>query len=367
MTNATFPRLAALTHLTRLSMADSSSVDQQGLQHISALTRLQHLDIRRCSGLGDAALPCLAPLAGLTHLLLNQCGITGATLSALQPLSRLEVLYLQGNRSGLDITGLAHLTSLQYINMCNASVAGGNLQPLTGLTRLTELLVHSGSVTAASSALLHLPQLARLYVGNIDVQGHDPSRLPALTRLQMGASPGLVALLPLPELRWLQVYGFRGNVPAAPGSALVSAIARQTKLTRLEVSPDLPGESWQLILGQLRGLRSLEIGGGGLLGLDTFTAISQLPHLEALVLKSVRAPCWELAVLHRCPALRVLSMQFCSDVTTDFAATMVCRPGMEFVGFPMCARVDLEALYTLGFTVGVKVEGFNVDEHGDPV
>ena len=362
MTNATFPRLAALTHLTRLSMADSSSVDQQGLQHISALTRLQHLDIRRCSGLGDAALPCLAPLAGLTHLLLNQCGITGATLSALQPLSRLEVLYLQGNRSGLDITGLAHLTSLQYINMCNASVAGGNLQPLTGLTRLTELLVPSGHITAASSALLRLPQLARLYLDDIGVQGHDPSRLPALTRLQMSASPGLAALLPLPGLRWLRAGICMAGVQASGASALASAVAKQTGLTRLDVSPRLPEQDWRLILGELRGLRSLRIHGAQLLGLDAFEAISELPELEALVLESVEAPTWQLGMLQQCPALTVLGLHDCDLVTTEFASTMVCRPGMEFVGFPMCELVDGAAVFEMGERCGVDVEAIDYGE-----
>jgi hypothetical protein len=238
---------------------------------------------------------------------------------------------------------------------------------MAGLTALTELLVSVGDITAASIAILRFPGLAKLDVGRVEVQARDAARLTALTRLTLKSdSPGLHHLLPLPHLVELEVSGTE-RAGAASSARLVAAIARQPGLTRLAVDPRLLDEEWLEVPGEQQELRELRIGSAGACGADVYAAISELPSLQALTLQCVSSPGWQLAVLQQCPQLTALVLRFCDysgEMTTGVLASMVCMPGMEFVGCHMCPGVDEGVLYALGCRMGVTVDAFHVNLAG---
>jgi Leucine-rich repeat (LRR) protein len=130
MTDALLERIAAVDHLTALSLDGSSDLTDDGLQHLARLPRLRYLN-------------------------LGGCAITDRGLEVLRQLPNLEWLNLGWTR--ITDEGVRHLEgcdNLTTVNLSGTLCGDGGIRALAGKRQLTDF--RSGNtVSNAGLALLH--------------------------------------------------------------------------------------------------------------------------------------------------------------------------------------------------------------------
>ena len=116
MTDDVLARVAALDHVTSLSLGGSGQLTDEGLHHLAGMPHLERLDLSAYPGgrLTDRGLEVLRHLPNLRHFEMTwQSGITDRGAENLRFCDRLEVVNLMGSPTGdgaiRAITGKPHL------------------------------------------------------------------------------------------------------------------------------------------------------------------------------------------------------------------------------------------------------------------
>ena len=116
MTDDVLARVAALDHVTSLSLGGSGQLTDEGLHHLARMTQLERLDLSAYPGgrLTDRGLEVLRHLPNLRHFEMTwQSGITDKGAENLRFCDRLEVVNLMGSPTGdgaiRALTGKPHL------------------------------------------------------------------------------------------------------------------------------------------------------------------------------------------------------------------------------------------------------------------
>ncbi|HEY7156729.1 MAG TPA: hypothetical protein VH575_22360 [Gemmataceae bacterium] len=144
--------LAALSGLTKLRVLvlDKNLIDDAGVTYLRELKGLKelYLEQTRVTGPGLAS---LKELTGLTLLSLNETTtITDDGLEGLQDVSSLEILSLRGTPvRGPGLKALYGLKKLHTLNLGNTPVSDVELPKLTGLRALTRLVLEGAEVSDA--------------------------------------------------------------------------------------------------------------------------------------------------------------------------------------------------------------------------
>jgi hypothetical protein len=103
MTDDVLARVAALDHVTSLSLGGSRQLTDDGLRHLAQMPQLERLDLSEYPGgrLTDRGLEVLRHLPNLRHFEMTwQSGITDAGVENLRFCDRLEVVNLMGSPTG---------------------------------------------------------------------------------------------------------------------------------------------------------------------------------------------------------------------------------------------------------------------------
>ena len=161
LVKADFARLAKLTHLERLSLADAqfANSDLAPLSHMESLT---HLELQG-TPVSDEGAALVAKLPNLQALNLNQTRISGLALDTLQSIHSLVDLSLAGTRVGdKDLRHMAEMPQLALINLADTDVSGPGLQHLRKLTNIKELDL--SGLPMRDKALRHIGGLESLQV-----------------------------------------------------------------------------------------------------------------------------------------------------------------------------------------------------------
>ena len=116
MTDDVLARVAALDHVTSLSLGGSGQLTDEGLHHLAGMPQLERLDLSAYPGgrLTDRGLEVLRHLPNLRHFEMTwQSGITDKGAENLRFCDRLEVVNLMGSPTGdgaiRALTGKPHL------------------------------------------------------------------------------------------------------------------------------------------------------------------------------------------------------------------------------------------------------------------
>ena len=116
MTDDVLARVAALDHVTSLSLGGSGQLTDEGLHHLARMPQLERLDLSAYPGgrLTDRGLDVLRHLPNLRHFEMTwQSGITDKGAENLRFCDRLEVVNLMGSPTGdgaiRALTGKPHL------------------------------------------------------------------------------------------------------------------------------------------------------------------------------------------------------------------------------------------------------------------
>ena len=116
MTDDVLARVAALDHVTSLSLGGSGQLTDEGLRHLARMPQLDRLDLSAYPGgrLTDRGLEVLRQLPNLRHFEMTwQSGITDRGAENLRFCDRLEVVNLMGSPTGdgaiRALTGKPHL------------------------------------------------------------------------------------------------------------------------------------------------------------------------------------------------------------------------------------------------------------------
>jgi hypothetical protein len=325
-----------------------------------ALGSLQRLQVLRCDScaLDDRALGALAQLQQLTSLTLAWGSLRGEGLGALAGLLRLQELDLGDCRRLCSLRGLELLGPLRQLQLpWFGETPPGELAAAVGaLARLTKLSVGA----CPGRALLLLPELAELHALDVEISAGPlpPGSCSQLTRLELHeVSAQADQLLPLPALRHLLLDG-------EAGAGLLAGLARQTGLTRLEAHNlcCLAPCALARTLAPLRQLRSLSVSLQGEPAQPAFEAIAGLQHLELLHLDQAAAggASWQLALLHRCAALRELKLSFAvGPLSAGLLAGLLAKQGMRRLRLENCEGEGVEAeaqMRALAALCGVALE-----------
>ena len=103
MTDDVLARVAALDHVTSLSLGGSRQLTDEGLHHLARMPQLERLDLSEYPGgrLTDRGLEVLRHLPNLRHFEMTwQSGITDKGVENLRFCERLEVVNLMGSPTG---------------------------------------------------------------------------------------------------------------------------------------------------------------------------------------------------------------------------------------------------------------------------
>ena len=103
MTDDVLARIAALDHVTSLSLGGSRQLTDDGLRHLARMPQLERLDLSEYPGgrLTDRGLEVLRHLPNLRHFEMTwQSGITDKGVENLRFCDRLEVVNLMGSPTG---------------------------------------------------------------------------------------------------------------------------------------------------------------------------------------------------------------------------------------------------------------------------
>ncbi len=186
------PKIALLTSLTGLSLADTAVVDLAPLANLASLQELQ---------LSQTGVTDLAPIAGLTSLQTIELDHTGVTdLAPLAGLTALETLWL-ADTAVADLTPLSGHSALQLLQLAGSRV--DDLTPIAGISNIYALSIDGTAVTDLAP-IADLSKLQVLFLSNTTVS--DLSPLAGLTDLETlwFAKTRVADLTPLAGLTALQ-------------------------------------------------------------------------------------------------------------------------------------------------------------------
>ena len=230
MNKGDFERLAKLSHLESLSLADTrfADADMVALETLTSLTRLDLHD----TPVGDAGVAPLKNLPKLESLELSRTHVTGKALDTLRSVKTLTELSLEGTQvtdsdlrhlmpqllalnlaatrvkgpglqfvkrlkglirldlGGLPMqsNGISHLkgmSSVQYLRLSASRVSDADLALLSGMTSLRELQLRSTSVSGGGlKNLTWMAELERLDLQNTIVADDGLKALRKVTSLK---------------------------------------------------------------------------------------------------------------------------------------------------------------------------------------
>ena len=236
-----FAALAGSTSLEFVQLRYSPNLTDAGAARLAAgLPRLHRLQLN--TGLSSVAttLPFLHRHHPNLQLLgLDRSGVTDEDLRAVEAMTGLEVLEVQGCKQVTD-AGLAHLRPLIHLRSLHAQGTGvtdEGLKHLAGLTQLALLSVGSTKVTDAG--LNHLAPLTKLQKLFLDRTLVTDAGMPAIAQLAnledlwLNGLPGLTdaGLVPLRKSTRLRRLDLRGSAVTPEGiEALRSVLPNLTQL-----------------------------------------------------------------------------------------------------------------------------------------
>lgn len=154
-----FARLANLTHLETLSLADTRFADADliELRNLESLIRLELQD----TPLTDAGIGALKRLPNLQSLQLSRTRVSGAALDALSSMRSLTELSLEGTQvADRDLRDLEKMPQLVALNLAGTRVKGQGLSNLKRLKELTSLDL--GGLPMQGNGLSHLKGMINL-------------------------------------------------------------------------------------------------------------------------------------------------------------------------------------------------------------
>jgi hypothetical protein len=304
MTDAVMARVAALDHMTRMQLAGSRRLTDEGLRHLSRLPNLRWLNLSGCS-------------------------FTNNGLEVLRQLPELRTFELHWHKGVAD-EGIAHLAGcerLERADLMGSPVGDGLIAALAGKRHL-RCLKTGTRVSDAGIPLLHEIPAFRTWLGegvrcslmSADAEPNflmldGPFTDAGLARLRgldglfgLGffwhsrafTARGLTVLAALPRLGFLGCEGDRctdeamRHIAAIPRLRMLQAqgtVATDAGFAALSRSPTLE---------YLWGRECPNLTGTG------FTALAALPSLRGLAVSCRRVDDAALSALPRFPALREL-------------------------------------------------------------
>jgi hypothetical protein len=195
ITDAGLSSLSALVDLEMLNLAssfgDSPRITGSGLTALNGLTKLQVLVLDK-NLIDDAGLAALKSLHGLRELYLEQTRVVGPGLANLKALSGLTVLSLNETKiADAGLEGLHDVAGLEVLNLRGSQVRGEGLKQLNGLKNLHTLNLANTPLNDAGLANLSgLTGLKRLILERTDVSDTGLISLQTLKGLKRLALAG---------------------------------------------------------------------------------------------------------------------------------------------------------------------------------
>lgn len=308
MTDAVLARIAALDHVTSLSLGGSRELSDDGLQHLARMPQLQSLNLNEYPGgkLTDRGLEVLRSLPNLRDFAMTwQRGITDAGVANLRFCEHLERVDLMGSPTGdgaIDaLQGKAKLRSLSTGRL----VTDAGLALLQNLPRLSTWTgpsdASSDDAPAEGGARLlidgpftdrGLSQLAGLAgIFELDLFWH----VTGIT------SSGFAHLAQLPNL---SVLGADGGLSDDEAMGYFAAMPR---LRRLRIQETAATDAGFEALSRSTSLAFIWGRDCNGLGNRGFIALSRMPSLRGFGLSLKHVDDRALATLPQFPALRELT------------------------------------------------------------
>ena len=352
MTDAVLGRIAALEHVTRLSLGGSRELSDDGLMQLARMPQLQHLNLSEYPGgkLTDRGLEVLRHLPNLRSFEMTwQAGISDA-----------------------GVANLRYCDQLESVNLMGSPTGDGAIEALQGKTKLRRF--SSGRlVTDAGLPLLHnFPMLKRSQPGHVASGVREPAGggthllidgpftndgLASLAGLEgvfeldlfwhvTGiTSDGFAQLVRLPNL---EALGCDGELSTDTAMRHIAAMPRLRKLraqesvatddgfTELSRSRTIEsiwgrecpnfGSRGFLALSKMPALRGLGIGCGNV----DDAALSALPDFPSLrELTPIGVKDEGFRHVGRCRQLERLTCMYCRD-TTDVATEYVAELEIKY-------------------------------------
>lgn len=291
-TSATDQDMASISELRNLKKLQiyGTRITTAGLRQLGSLSSLEYLDVDDLNINDASVLSALSSLKSLRILHASYSGIDDSDLAFVEPLTRLQELYLSGNKieghgavhfeplrelAVLEIDNssfvdanlhhLAKLPALRSLSLEEADIKGTGIKDLSGARKLEVLnLTNNPAITDSAVRQLKLPQLREIWLKNTAVSDDSLRHLSTFQGLQIISVPvtkvsdkGLAHLVGLADLRELYLGG-----DAITDVGVESLV--QIKSLRSLALPDaqLTDKSLPLFTG-LQNLRELSVGGPG--------------------------------------------------------------------------------------------------------
>jgi Leucine-rich repeat (LRR) protein len=146
---------------------ENCRITDEMMANLEPLTRLQFLFLSQCRGVGDAGLAHVSRLKGLRVLSLNDTRTTDAGLDSVEGLPDLRELHLAGTRiTDAGLLRLRTLTRLETLTISDTPVTDAGLTHLRLFKNLTRLNVSTSAITDRGIASLRaLPKLQAVDLG----------------------------------------------------------------------------------------------------------------------------------------------------------------------------------------------------------
>ena len=314
--------LTGLGELTSITLdarsaqsGESAAITDAALRVLGRCQKLRTIRLVRCplSDAGIAALAALPSLEGLEVKEIQGGGPTGAGFATMRGDSALRDMTIFGGGDGFSAVGLAALAALPNLYRVRLPVAAAvnpaDLQPLFAHLSLRDLTL-SGLQSFGPAALDRAAGGLRsltLMSGSVDLGGLE--RMPMLQRLHLVGGrltgKGLEPLggLPLQSLNFFAVLNVR--------NADWDALAQLRGLRSLIVGGSSVAPRWKAMIAacaEMEGLRVLSLGGSALPA-ECGPALAKLRQLQVLelpreevsaeVVKSIRKQLPEVDVRQR--------------------------------------------------------------------
>ena len=295
MTDALLPDVAELGHVTRLQLAGSTELTDEGVRHLARMPQLTMLDLSG-TGVTDRGLEVLRHLPELREFRMTwQRGVTDAGLAHLATCEQLESVDLMGTESG-----------------------DGTIAALAGKEALRTLRTGRRVTDAGLALLQQIPAFRQWRGGAPHYSLMEADAGP--TQLLLDGPFTDAGVATLTRLEGVFALSFFWHVPLLTPDAVAALIP----LPRL-------------------GL----LGWGGALCDDTaMRHIAAMPHLRMLQAQGTVATDDGFAALSRSQTLEYLWGRECPNLTGRGFTALSRMPALRGVGVS-CRNVDDEALATL--------------------
>jgi hypothetical protein len=337
MTDRVLARVAALDHVTSLSLGGSRELTDDGLRHLARMPQLTHLNLSEYPGgkLTDRALEVLRHLPNLRFFEMTwQRGITDAGVANLTHCDRLEHVDLMGTQTGDGaIDALQGKPRLRYFST-GALVTDAGLRFLHGFPMfktaqqgesVCHLLIDGPFTDAGLASLAGLDGVEELdlfwHVSGITSEGFAHlARLPNLTSLgadgELSDNVSMRHMAAIPRLRKLRAQN------AVATDEGFEALSRSRTLETFW-GRECPGFGSRSLLAFSR-MPSLQNLGVGLKNVDE-AALASLPRFPALRdLTPIDVQDDGFRHVGQCERLERLVCMYCRD-TTDTATEYIAN------------------------------------------